>query len=95
MLKELTWPEILKYIQTPVEEQMKNLLKNNSLEHTQLYEDKLQFCAEFFSTSFSYYIMDCVYQKKIVSNEQALSDLHFLISLLENSDLSKANTFHC
>ena len=87
LVREIEWPKIMNYIRKPIENQVIRLLENCGINCGRLYQEEMYFCAEFFTKSICYCLMDYVYHKKYVSNEEALGEVHFLISVLEGSEL--------
>ncbi len=84
VVHEIEWPKILKSIKKPMERQVQCFVKSQDTSYMKLHEKEWKFCVDFFSTSFSYYMLDYIYQRKRLSNEEILKNFHFMISMLED-----------
>lgn len=87
LVREIEWPKVMDYIKKPIENQVTRLLADCDKGYGKLYQAEMHFCADFFTKSICYYLMDYVYHRKSISNEEALGEIHFLVSMLEGSEL--------
>lgn len=87
IVREIEWPKILLSIKKPIELQIKQMYKNNDKFSVKRYAEEWQFCVDFVSTSFSYYMLDYIYQRKNLSDEEIVRDFQFMLSVLNGSKL--------
>ena len=87
IVREIEWPKILHSVKKPIEWQIKKMYKNYDRFGVKRYAKEWQFCVDFFSTSFSYYMLDYIYQRKHLSDEEIIKDFQFMISILNGSQL--------
>lgn len=87
IVREIEWPKILQTVKKPIEWQIKQMYKNNDKFSVKRYAEEWQFCVDFASTSFSYYMLDYIYQRKNLSDEEIIRDFQFMASILNGSKL--------
>ena len=87
IVREIEWPKILHSVKKPIEWQIKKMYKNYDRFGVKRYAKEWQFCVDLFSTSFSYYMLDYIYQRKHLSDEEIIKDFQFMISILNGSQL--------
>lgn len=88
MADEIEWPKIVECVRKPMEEQVIRIFEKGDPELLRNHPGELDACIEFFSTSFCYYILDYIYRRRKISDQKVLSDLRFLMMLLEGSGTS-------
>lgn len=87
IVREIEWPKIIQSVKKPIEWQITKMYKNHDKFSSKRYADEWKFCVDFASTSFSYYMLDCIYQRKNLSDEEILRDFQFMASILSGSPL--------
>ena len=91
VVREVEWPKIVKSVKKPIERQIKRMMGNGDTNYMKLHAKEWQFFVDYFSTSFTYYMLDYIYQRKSFTNEEILRDLHFVLSILEGSGTDYIN----
>lgn len=87
IVREIEWPKILQSVKKPIEWQIKQMYKRYERSNGKIYAKEWQFCVDFISTSFSYYMLDYIYQRKHLSDEEIIRDFQFMTSVLNGSQL--------
>lgn len=93
MLREVPWPTMVAYIREPIEEQIQKWFIEVKQEKGTLYASEVDFSIDMLTTSFCYYLLDFVYKRKDISNEEMLGNLHFMMGMLEGSALADAREY--
>lgn len=87
IVREIEWPKIMNSVKKPAEAQIQRMIHCDK-NYLKLHKKEWQFCVEFLATSFSYYMMDYIYHRKNLSNEEILKDINFMLLMVENLHMS-------
>lgn len=87
MVNEIAWPRIIKCVRKPVTEQVENIFSKGNERIRLNHPEELKECVEFFSTSFCYYILDYIYQRKDVPDKAVIKDIRFMAMMLKGSQI--------
>ena len=83
IVDEIPWPGIVSYMKKPMEEQMEKLFAGGNAALMQNEPDQWRSCIDYFATSFCYYLLDEVSHRKKLSEQKAVSQLHFCVKMLQ------------
>lgn len=81
VVTELEWPRIFSTVKPYFQEQLVCVLQNQ-MNHKPLSKECLQQTASFLTTSYMYFIMDCIYSKRVISDETISKELDHLGEIL-------------
>lgn len=86
---EIAWPRIIECVRKPIEEQMINILEGGNKALIRNHPEEMKSCAEFFATSFCYYLLDYIYKRKDVPDKKVINDVRFMMMLLDGSGIAE------
>ena len=95
VVNEIEWPRILCCVKAPVEEKVSQIFNQCNQYSIRKHQEEWNFCVEFFTTSFCYYLMDYIYRKRNMEDSVVLSELQYLISVLDGSELMGQGSYTC
>lgn len=87
MVDEIEWPKIVKCVKKPIEEQVTQIFSKGDTAFVRSHQEEWNACIEFFSTSFCYYVLDHIYRRRKIADQKVISDLRFIMAMLEGSEL--------
>lgn len=82
LANEIAWPKLIRSVKGDMEAQIKRMLLTGNEKMFYNHPEELNSCAEFLSTSFCYYLLDYVYQKKNLSDEKIINDVGFIMKMI-------------
>ena len=79
VVNQIEWPKIVPVISRPIEEQMRVLLQRHMSESDREATD---FCVHFVTNAYCYYMLDYIYHRKHVTEEQLRLEMRNLTTLV-------------
>lgn len=79
LANEIAWPAIIRCVKPTLLSQVRHLLLCENREIFEGKADELDAVTNFLSTSICYYMIDFVYNKKVLSIEQVRTDVQFMM----------------
>ncbi len=84
VVNQIEWPKIVPVISRPIEEQIRVLLQSHMSEDDRAATD---FCVRFVTNAYCYYMLDYIYHRKHVTEEQMRSEMRNLTTLVASRPL--------
>ena len=88
VVSEIEWPKLLPIIEGPIREQICLILMRYEKVHAS--GANIDFCANFLTTSYCYYLMDYVYHKKHRSDQEIAHDVQSFLSMLDTRSVLRS-----
>lgn len=88
LANEIVWPSIIRCVKPTLLSQVKHLLLCENSEIFECKADELDAVTNFLSTSICYYMIDFVYNKKVLSVNQVRTDVQFMMNALIRNNTS-------
>lgn len=84
IVSEIEWPRIIRNIKVSLKEQMMEIFALDECYAKRCQTEEWNTCMDIFSTSFGYYILDCIYRRKEFSEKKVVQDTRYIMMMLEN-----------
>lgn len=85
IVSEVEWPRIIRNIKVSLKEQMMEIFVRDENHAKRCQTEEWDNCMDIFSTSFGYYMLDCIYRRKTFSEKKVIQDTRYIMMMLENA----------
>lgn len=84
IVSEVEWPRIIRNIKISLKEQMTEIFAQDERHANRCQTEEWDNCMDIFSTSFGYYMLDCIYRRKSFSEKKVIQDTRYIMMMFES-----------
>lgn len=85
VVNEIEWPKLLPVISAPIREQMRTILIRYNRAGGS--EADLNFCVQFVTTAYCYYLMDYIYHRTRKTDKELSEEVHSFLAMMDTQPM--------